>query len=170
MAGLLVACARQEDVGTIDSTDTGRSATTNSSSYSRNEIKAPPQTPPTTATPTQTPAVQPAPDVGTSTTRDSGAAQSSTPATQPTQPEASATATPATDDATLKQSVQTALSADSEVGKNITVTIDKGVVTLSGTVSSNEEKQNMEAKAKAVAGVSRVENKIEVKSGGQTPP
>ena len=45
---------------------------------------------------------------------------------------------------------------------NVKITTSNGVVTLRGPVKSEMEKSTIEAKAKAVAGVTRVENLIEV--------
>jgi osmotically-inducible protein OsmY len=45
------------------------------------------------------------------------------------------------------------------------VTDNSGVVTLRGVVDSQAEKDTIEEKAKAVAGVSRVVNQLEVKGG-----
>jgi osmotically-inducible protein OsmY len=45
------------------------------------------------------------------------------------------------------------------------MTDDSGVVTLRGVVDSQAEKDTIEEKAKAVAGVSRVVNQLEVKGG-----
>jgi hyperosmotically inducible protein len=53
-----------------------------------------------------------------------------------------------------------AMSTNAENCKIIT---DKGVVTLRGVVDSDAERDAIEAKAKAVAGVVRVENLLEVK-------
>ena len=45
---------------------------------------------------------------------------------------------------------------------NVKITTSNGVVTLRGPVKSEMEKSTIEAKAKAVAGVTRVENFLEV--------
>lgn len=45
---------------------------------------------------------------------------------------------------------------------NVKITTSNGVVTLRGPVKSDQEKSSIEAKAKAVAGVSRVDNLLEV--------
>lgn len=48
--------------------------------------------------------------------------------------------------------------------QNCKIITDKaGVVTLRGVVNSQAEKDSIEAKAKAVAGVARVDNQLEVK-------
>jgi len=49
--------------------------------------------------------------------------------------------------------------------QNCKVITDKsGVVTLRGVVNSQAEKDSIEAKAKSVAGVTRVDNQLEVKT------
>ena len=45
---------------------------------------------------------------------------------------------------------------------NVKITTANGIVTLRGPVKSEQEKSSIEAKAKAVAGVTRVENLLEV--------
>jgi hyperosmotically inducible protein len=45
---------------------------------------------------------------------------------------------------------------------NVKINTSNGVVTLQGPVKSDKEKSSIESKAKAVAGVSRVENLLEV--------
>ncbi len=47
--------------------------------------------------------------------------------------------------------------------QNCKVITEKGMVTLRGPVDSQAEKDSVEAKAKAVAGVTRVDNQLEVK-------
>lgn len=47
--------------------------------------------------------------------------------------------------------------------QNCKVITEKGMVTLRGVVDSQSEKDSVEAKAKAVAGVTRVDNQLEVK-------
>src|SRR5215471_2751109 len=45
---------------------------------------------------------------------------------------------------------------------NVKITTSNGVVTLRGPVKNDQEKSSIESKAKAVAGVSRVDNLLEV--------
>jgi osmotically-inducible protein OsmY len=45
---------------------------------------------------------------------------------------------------------------------NVKITTANGIVTLRGPVKSEQEKSSIESKAKAVAGVSRVDNLLEV--------
>lgn len=68
------------------------------------------------------------------------------------------------DDATIKSRVEAKLkSADSLKNDHIVVSVDKGVVTLTGTVHS--EAQSLRAKQLAkVSGVTDVDNKLEVES------
>lgn len=47
---------------------------------------------------------------------------------------------------------------------NVKIITEHGVVTLRGVVNSQAEKDSIEAKAKATAGVTRVDNQIEVKA------
>ena len=48
--------------------------------------------------------------------------------------------------------------------RDVTVSVKGGTVTLKGTVKSEAEKAELEAKAKAVEGVTAVENHLEVKA------
>jgi osmotically-inducible protein OsmY len=48
--------------------------------------------------------------------------------------------------------------------KNVTIITKDGMVTLKGTVKTEAEKADLEARAKAVSGVKSVDNKLEVKS------
>jgi hyperosmotically inducible protein len=54
-------------------------------------------------------------------------------------------------------------SALSTNAHNVKIITEKGIVTLRGPVNSQAEKDTIEAKAKAVAGVSSVVNQLEVK-------
>jgi sporulation protein YlmC with PRC-barrel domain len=69
-------------------------------------------------------------------------------------------------DRELAGRVRTALTSDASIstaGKNIRVMADNGTVTLRGAVDSQREKDDIEAKAKNIAGVNKVHNEIEVK-------
>ena len=69
------------------------------------------------------------------------------------------------DDATLTASVQAKLTGDKLSNfSRINVDTDRGVVTLKGTVSSVEEKSRAEDLARQVAGVTRVDNNLSIKS------
>lgn len=52
----------------------------------------------------------------------------------------------------------------STAAQNIKISVDKGVVTLKGTVKTEAEKMDLENKAKVVSGVQSVTNEIEVKA------
>jgi osmotically-inducible protein OsmY len=58
----------------------------------------------------------------------------------------------------------TPAGADSSAVQTVQVTAAGGVVTLKGNVKTEEEKTRMETAAKAVPGVTKVENQIEVKA------
>ena len=55
-------------------------------------------------------------------------------------------------------------TASATAPKDLKVSVDKGAVTLKGTVKSDAEKMDAEAKAKAVAGVTSVINQLEIKA------
>ena len=92
-------------------------------------------------------------------------APSTTPSTTP-----SSLPTPTAGDADTKltEQVQTAIgagaTATTDAGKNVQVSAANGTVTLKGTVKTDAEKSQMETAAKAVPGVTKVENQIEVKA------
>jgi hyperosmotically inducible periplasmic protein len=70
------------------------------------------------------------------------------------------------DDSTIKTRVETRLKNDATLkGDSIVVSVDKGVVTLSGTVHSKAQKDRAKELAK-VSGVTDVDSKIEVESTG----
>jgi hyperosmotically inducible periplasmic protein len=72
------------------------------------------------------------------------------------------------DDIKVTADVRRAIMDDKSMsvnGQNCKIITDKsGVVTLRGPVASQMEKDSIEAKAKAVAGVNRVVNELEVKA------
>ena len=77
--------------------------------------------------------------------------------------------TAATDDQKLADQVRTAINAGTteataDAAKNIQVSASGGTVTLKGTVKTQEEKTRIEAAAKAISGVTKVENQLEVKT------
>jgi osmotically-inducible protein OsmY len=47
---------------------------------------------------------------------------------------------------------------------NVNVTVDNGIVTLNGTVNSDQEKTSLENRVKQVRGVQDVKNNLDVKS------
>lgn len=70
------------------------------------------------------------------------------------------------DDAAITATVKTQLAADPDVAAhNIDVDTNKGIVTLSGTVEDQNEKQEAERIASGVDGVQRVINNLTVDSG-----
>jgi osmotically-inducible protein OsmY len=69
-------------------------------------------------------------------------------------------------DRTLTQQIRQAVMADkslSTTAKNIKIITVDGVVTLRGPVKSPQEKKTIETKAQQVAGVNKIDNKLEVK-------
>ena len=70
------------------------------------------------------------------------------------------------DDSTIKSRVETRLKNDASLkGDHIVVSVDKGVVTLSGTVHSDAQKDRAKELAK-VSGVTDVDSKLDVESTG----
>jgi hyperosmotically inducible periplasmic protein len=70
------------------------------------------------------------------------------------------------DDSTIKTRVETRLKNDATLkGDNIVVSVNKGVVTLSGSVHSDAEKDRAKQLAK-VSGVTDVDSKLEVENKG----
>src|SRR5262249_37249671 len=65
----------------------------------------------------------------------------------------------------LTQRIRKAIMADKSLStnaKNVKIITINGAVTLRGPVKSLHEKQSIEAKAQRLAGVTRVENQLEV--------
>jgi hyperosmotically inducible protein len=63
------------------------------------------------------------------------------------------------------QMIRRAVVADSSLSinaQNVKIVTSKGVVTLRGPVASAEEKANIGQKAKEVAGITRVDNLLEI--------
>ncbi|MGI8965340.1 MAG: BON domain-containing protein [Limisphaerales bacterium] len=68
-------------------------------------------------------------------------------------------------DRTLTEQVQKTLTADAAAGsQNVKITVAGGEVTLRGTVKTDAEKTDLETRAKAIAGVTKVNNEIQVKA------
>jgi hypothetical protein len=70
-------------------------------------------------------------------------------------------------DRTISQTIRQALTADDSLStnaKNVKIITSDGTVTLRGPVKSEKEKTDIEAKAKQVAGVKKVDNQLEVAS------
>jgi len=72
------------------------------------------------------------------------------------------------DDTKITAEIRKSIMDDKDMSmnaKNCKVMTSKGVVTLEGVVASQAEKDSVGAKAKAVAGVASVDNKLEIKAG-----
>lgn len=69
-------------------------------------------------------------------------------------------------DRNLSKQIKESLTSQNATFANsgVMVMVMDGKVTLRGTVKTEEEKKNLEAQAKAVSGVTSVDNKLEVKS------
>ncbi len=70
-------------------------------------------------------------------------------------------------DRTISQNIRDAITSDDSLstnGKNVKIITNDGTVTLRGPVKSDKEKTDIEAKAKHVAGVKKVDNQLEVAS------
>ena len=70
-------------------------------------------------------------------------------------------------DRTISQSIRAAITADDSLstnGKNVNIITSVGMVTLRGPVKSDKEKAEIEAKAKQIAGVKKVDNQLEIAS------
>jgi hyperosmotically inducible protein len=70
-------------------------------------------------------------------------------------------------DRTITQNIRQAVTADDSLStnaKNVKIVTNDGVVTLRGPVKSEQEKAQIESKAKQIAGVKSVDNQLEVAS------
>jgi hyperosmotically inducible protein len=70
-------------------------------------------------------------------------------------------------DRTITQNIRQVITADDSLStnaKNVKIITNDGTVTLRGPVKSEKEKVEIEAKAKQVAGVKRVDNQLEIAS------
>lgn len=70
-------------------------------------------------------------------------------------------------DRTISQNIRAAITADDSLSinaKNVKIITSDGTVTLRGPVKSDKEKVEIEAKAKQVAGVKKVDNQLEIAS------
>ena len=68
-------------------------------------------------------------------------------------------------DLQISQNIRKAIVADDSLSldaHNVKVITSAGVVTLRGPVASQQEKAAIEAKAKQVAGVTRIDNQLEI--------
>ena len=71
------------------------------------------------------------------------------------------------EDGRITADVRKAIQDDSSMSadaKNCTITTVSGVVTLQGAAASQAEKDSVEAKARAVSGVKRVDNQLKIKT------
>ena len=70
-------------------------------------------------------------------------------------------------DRTITQNIRQVITADDSLStnaKNVKIITNDGTVTLRGPVKSEKEKAEIEAIAKQVAGVKRVDNQLEIAS------
>ena len=70
-------------------------------------------------------------------------------------------------DRAITQNIRQVITADDSLStnaKNVKIITNDGTVTLRGPVKSEKEKAEIEAKAKQVAGVKRVDNQLEIAS------
>ena len=70
-------------------------------------------------------------------------------------------------DRTITQNIRQVITADDSLStnaKNVKIITNDGTVTLRGPVKSEKEKAEIEAKAKQIAGVKRVDNQLEIAS------
>lgn len=71
------------------------------------------------------------------------------------------------EDLRITQSIRKAVVADDALSvnaQNVKIVTQNGVVTLRGPVGSAEERASIAAKAKRVAGVTRIDNQLEIAS------
>jgi osmotically-inducible protein OsmY len=70
-------------------------------------------------------------------------------------------------DRRISQNIRAAITSDdsfSTNAKNVKIITSDGTVTLRGPVKSDKEKEEIEAKAKQIAGVKKVDNQLEIAS------
>jgi osmotically-inducible protein OsmY len=68
-------------------------------------------------------------------------------------------------DRTMNQSIRKALTADSSLAastKNVHFSTDNGKVTLHGTVPTEKDKKDIEAKVEKMSGVKDVDNQLQI--------
>lgn len=100
-------------------------------------------------------------NTATGTGTDTG--MTDTGSTMGTDPNAGMGGTGMTDDTTLQTNVQTAITNDPALsGQSITATVSAGTVTLTGTVTTQEQKTAAETAARGISGVTNVDNQITV--------
>lgn len=70
-------------------------------------------------------------------------------------------------DRTISQNIRAAITSDDSLStnaKNVKIITSDGTVTLRGPVKSDKEKAEIEAKAKQIVGVKKVDNQLEIAS------
>jgi hypothetical protein len=153
--GLLAAC---EDRTTTTPAPTNTSTPTNPPSSS----VPPPPAPQTLPAPRREPAPVTPPPAPDNTGRNDRDRDGGT-LTPEDQSESAA-------DRKITADIRTAITSDSSMSmnaRNVKIITLNGVVTLRGPVETQGEKDAIEAKAESVAGVTRVDNQLEVKPGNQ---
>jgi len=68
-------------------------------------------------------------------------------------------------DRTLNSQIRTALKGDTslnDASQKVNLSSDNGVVTLSGTVATEKDKQDIESRVESMAGVKEVENNLQI--------
>ena len=90
---------------------------------------------------------------------------------QSTSPDAPATRANSPEDAAIADRVSAALNAEPhDFYRHVTVSVTKGVVRLGGLAYSNDAIARAEKIARNTAGVSRVENQVQLEREGQDAP
>jgi osmotically-inducible protein OsmY len=108
--------------------------------------------------------------IQTETGTERNPAITTTPSVAPTPPTTTAAATSTANDSVQKLIDQVRIAAfgtaeaNADNAQAIQVSAHGGTITLKGSVKSQEEKTRIETAAKAVPGVSKVENELEVKA------
>lgn len=154
-----VACGGESKPANDPSTEntTGASGTTDPAKTASTDTSTP-----ATTTPAADPNAKPADVTGT--------APAATPATGNTAMNTAGTPADPEADKKLTAAVQKNLEGDkklSAAAKTITIAANGAKVTLTGTVKSEAEKTAVAAKAKSTAGVTDVDNQLEVKSAAK---
>lgn len=157
-----VACGGESKPANDPSTEntTGASGTTDPAKTASTDMTTPPAT--TTTTPAADPNAKPADVTGTAPAAPNATGNTAmNTAGTPADPEA---------DKKLTAAVQKNLESDkklSAAAKTITIAANGAKVTLTGTVKSEAEKTAVAAKAKSTAGVTDVDNQLEVKGAAK---
>jgi osmotically-inducible protein OsmY len=126
--------------------------------YAVSQTESPAKPPETAAPPAGQQATQPASDSTTSKTQDEP--QNQTPAAPDSaHPDASAAAT---SDSGIQKQIEQQLASQKLNG--VAVAVNNGIVTLTGSVPAKEDRKRAKELAKAVPGVRKVDEKLEIKS------